>query len=105
MAIGFHRESVVKAGFTPVVYQLEDSDIARAILNVIDGFDIIGGFGLGCDHPPTVDDSPAAPNETHEQHNARVARNTLALARQDACKIACLLKTFNPTEFDSIYAE
>ena len=105
MAIGFHRESVVRAGFTPVFYQLEDSDIARAILNIIDGFDIIGGFGLGCDYPPTVDDSPAPPNEPYNQHNARIARNTLAQARQDACRIACMLKTFSPTEFDSIYAE
>ena len=104
MAIGFHRESVVKAGFTPVFYQLEDSDIARAILNTIDGLDIIGGFGLGCDYPPTVDDMPVSPDESHEQQKARIVRNTLALARQDACRIACLLKTFNPTEFDSIYA-
>ena len=105
MAIGFHRESIVKAGFTPVFYQLEDSDIARAIINIIDGFDIIGGFALGCDYPPTVDESPATPNESSEEHDARIARNALALARQDACRIACMLKTFSPTEFDSIYAE
>jgi hypothetical protein len=71
MAVGFHRESVVNAGFTPVFYQLQDSDLARAIVNVIDGFDILGSFEPKADPPPERE-KREKPSETKGEYTGRI---------------------------------
>jgi hypothetical protein len=104
LAIGFHRGSVVNAGFTPVFYQLQDSDIARAIVNIIDGFDILASLEPNA-HLPPEKEKAEKPNETIQEQAIRVRWNTIVAARKDACLLASYLKTFEPTEFDSIYCE
>jgi hypothetical protein len=103
MAIGFHRGSVVKAGFNPVLYQLDTSPISEAIQKVIEGFDFISSFELGYDFPVT--EQLPKPDETPDEEIKRITRNTIADARRCACLIASFLKPFRAAEFESIYAE
>jgi len=108
IAIGYHRESVLKAGFSPVFYQLPDSLAAKSLLEALNCLDAVCSFEPG--FMPDLDgeekdDTAPPPDESHEEMIARINRNSLFHARKCVATVATYIKTFERHEFDSIYTE
>lgn len=104
-AIGYHRQSVLRAGFSPVFYQLHDSTALQSLFQVILCLDFIGGIDPSYDFPADVGPREQLPGESHEAFTDRMRKDALTHARKHAGIAASFIKTFDPTEFDSIYTE
>jgi hypothetical protein len=107
IAIGYHRESVVRAGFSPVFYQLQNSMALQSLFQTIICLDVIGGFDSAYDLTAELETDDAEQNirESYEQLVDRRKRNALIHARKNAAIAASFIKTFDESEFGSIYTE
>jgi hypothetical protein len=116
-AIGFHRESVVRHGFNPVFYALEN---ARSILSIYRGLgqiESIDGeiFRLCGQYTRESVDAFLASNGLAEgpddafltiiPQQADYLDESLREARASLGDFLGLVKTFSPEEFGSIYCE
>jgi hypothetical protein len=105
IAIGFHRQSVIKAGFSPVFYQLQNSIALTALFQTILCLDFLGGMDPTYDFQEDVGPKESLPDEPYDAFNKRMKRDALTHARKHAAIAASFIKTFDDTEFDSIYTE
>lgn len=114
IAIGFHRDSIVKAGFNPVLYTLEDTSLLNAIYQGYYSVDDV----LTDEAESEVDSLQGEINsliEDHELDDCIDASNILSaldFIESGRSKIEgsfenfmAYIKTFDTSEFDSIYCE
>ncbi len=92
------RESAIRGGFSPVIYQLQQSPVVRSLLEVIDSLDIVGALEPGYEFDPDKEEI-VPPNETYEQRMSRTKQFGIASARLHAAMVASFVKTFEPGEF------
>lgn len=126
IAIGFKRSSLVKAGFNPVFYTLHDTKIILNLYNAqntlqqsdcgIDDAinDIESSISeLDCDHS-YGDEYPDEPDEHYCTHDidtsslsyvADEVSNIMQEALGDLENSLAFIKTFDKSEFDTIYSE
>lgn len=118
IAIGFHREVVIRHGFGPVFYQLHNSAILQAIyagfagLQETDALDLeqsISDLGDGiesleCEHGHAVDvDRISLLYDVEGEAN--VVTNAINGAIGSLKNLLAFVKTFEAVDFDIIYAE
>ncbi len=122
MAIGFHREAIVRAKFNPVLYTLSTEDLvgslygAIATLNSVDSGDLLDAAeAMGdnacleltcpeCDNEINLEDD--AHFETADVESAVDEMLTLSETALEGTKlIASFVKTFDLSEFGTIYCE
>ena len=114
IAIGFHRDSVVRKGFNPVLYSLEKSSLSRTVhdgYSAIDDFDPwLAKFYLD-DLDEEIQDIFDT-NDVDEQvdiSNVSEAlddlENSGEVVRDHYKDFLAFIKTFESKEFDSIYCE
>ncbi len=114
IAIGFKRESIIKAGFNPVMYTLENSALLNSIYT---GYDAIDEVDPSCiageieslsgeveqkleEH--NIDDYVDFSSPEYEIGYAAKGHEKLTDSYSD---FLSYIKTFDTTEFDSIYCE
>ncbi|MCL1161593.1 abortive infection system antitoxin AbiGi family protein [Shewanella chilikensis] len=114
IAIGFHRDSIVKAGFNPVLYTLEDTSLLNAIYQGYYSVDDV----LTDEAESEVDslqgqiDGLIEEHELDEYIDASDISSALSFIESGHSKIEssfetlmAYIKTFDTSEFDSIYCE
>jgi len=114
IAIGFHRDSIVKAGFNPVLYTLEDTSLLNAIYQGYYSVDDV----LTDEAESEVDDLQGEIDGLIEEHelddyiDASNISSALSFIESGHSKIEssfetfmAYIKTFDTSEFDSIYCE
>lgn len=118
IAIGFHRDAVVKHGFNPVFYTLQNTEVLRSIrrgfrqLGDVDGDSIAYAASqleseldpLECDegHEVSVDVS----SEIRDiKWGAQEVMETVSSAEDNLKKFLAFVKTFHAREFSTIYCE
>lgn len=114
IAIGFHRDSIVKAGFNPVLYTLEDTSLLNAIYQGYYSVDDV----LTDEAESEVDslqgqiDGIIEEHELDEYIDASDILSALSFIESGHSKIEssfetfmAYIKTFDTSEFDSIYCE
>lgn len=114
IAIGFHRDSIVTAGFNPVMYTLEDTNLLRTIYkgySAIDGIDI-GDLEYAVDSLESEIHDIFTDNDIDEDLDIWEITGALSDIEDQVKKIEtsfnnflAFIKTFDPSEFDSIYCE
>lgn len=114
IAIGFHRDSIVKAGFNPVLYTLEDTSLLNAIYQGYYSVDDV----LTDEAESEVDNLQGEIDGLIEEHelddyiDASNISSALSFIESGHSKIEssfetfmAYIKTFDTSEFDSIYCE
>ncbi len=118
IAVGFHREAVVKHGFNPVFYTLQNTDVLRSIRR---GFRQLGNIdGDSIAHAASQIESELDPLECDEGHEvsvdvsseirdikwgAKEIMDDVSLAEDNLKKFLAFVKTFDTREFSTIYCE
>jgi len=114
IAIGFHRDSIVKAGFNPVMYTLDKSNLSR---DIHDGYSLIDNFNTSWVNSSIDDiqsniDSIISDYEIDEDIDTSDARNALEDIEWINIDILtyyenllAYIKTFEHSEFETIYCE
>lgn len=113
IAIGFHRDAVIKAGFNPVMYTLEHSDFC---LNVHSTYTALED----ADPQAALDQLSNDLDDVNEVLESRdldeadfsgtewemdAVNEKIEAAFDNYKEIISFIKTFHPSEFDSIYCE
>lgn len=114
IAIGFHRDSIIKAGFNPVLYTLEDTLLLNAIYQGYYSVDDV----LTDEAESEVDNLQGQIDSLIEEHelddyiDASDISSALSFIESGHSKIEssfetfmAYIKTFDTSEFDSIYCE
>jgi len=114
IAIGFHRESIVKAGFNPVIYTLEDTSLLNAIYQGYYSVDDV----LTDEAESEVESVQGQIDRLIEDHDLDDDIDTsdissaLSYIESGHSKIEssfenlmAYIKTFDTSEFESIYCE
>jgi hypothetical protein len=114
IAIGFHRDSIIKAGFNPVLYTLEDTSLLNAIYQGYYSVDDV----LTDEAESEVDNLQGQIDSLIEEHelddyiDASDISSALSFIESGHSKIEssfetfmAYIKTFDTSEFDSIYCE
>lgn len=110
IAIGFRRDSILKAGFNPVMYTLENSDLIKDIYKGYDALsDIEGGIWSlesECDDLQSNLDELEVDIDTFSLSNeisyVEDANENVGIGYSN---ILAFIKTFDKSEFDTIYCE
>lgn len=114
IAIGFHRESIVKAGFNPVMYTLEDTSLLNSIYQGYSSVDDVYPDSaqseiefLQMEIDTLIDDNDLdecvdTSNMSSELDWIEDAHNKINESFQN---FLAYIKTFDTSEFDSIYCE
>ena len=113
-ALGFYRNSVVKNGFNPVLYTLENSDLIKSIYSTLnhiqqcDASDIDDYLDDIKREIQIVDDEQEL-NIEREFEYANMAvdsiKSDLDYIRDEFEEILAFIKTFSKREFSTIYCE
>jgi hypothetical protein len=114
IAIGFRREAVIKAGFNPVMYTLENTDLLNSIY---EGYSSIGDIDAS-DAKSQLEDFEDEierifeGNDIDEDAEAFFVSDALDRAEEAAeiieasySNFLAYIKTFSDDEFDTIYCE
>lgn len=114
MAIGFHRDSVIKAGFNPVMYTLEESFLSKKIH---DAYSLINNFDSSwadaeIDEIETEMENLLDECMIDEAIDVTGAKDAISEMESELNEtelyykeILAYIKTFKKSEFDSIYCE
>jgi len=107
IAIGYHRESVWRAGFSPVFYQLHNSMALQSLFQALSCLDVLCSLdpSYRFDSESEVAVEVAPPNESYEDSINRMKTGALTQARRNAVTVGAFIKTFDESEFPSIYTE
>lgn len=116
-ALGFRRDAVINAGFNPVFYTLEHTAIIRAIyegLSSLESVDFHGIAAAADQIESAVDDASTehehldldVSNEVADiEGEASTAESLVEDARQSIADFVAFVKTFDPSEFSTVYCE
>lgn len=110
IAIGFRRDSVLNAGFNPVMYTLENSDLMKSIYKGYEAvYDLEGNIwnlGNECNELQSNLDECEIDIDTYsvsdEISYLEDTKENVVVAYDN---ILAFIKTFDQTEFDTIYCE
>ncbi|EDL70648.1 abortive infection system antitoxin AbiGi family protein [Vibrio campbellii] len=114
IAIGFRRDAIVKAGFNPVMYTLENSDLLNSVYTGYEAIDSVDPWGIESEIESLsdeverkllehdIDDSIDVSGT--EWHVEQVKKGQQKL-EENYSNILSYIKTFDSAEFDSIYCE
>ncbi|MED5524975.1 MAG: abortive infection system antitoxin AbiGi family protein [Pseudomonadota bacterium] len=114
IAIGFHRKSVIKAGFNPVLYTLEDTSLINAIYNGYNAIDdvLTDEAESEVQSIQTEIDNLIEEYDIDEYVDASSISGALDFIESGQSQIEesfehfmAYIKTFDTSEFDSIYCE
>lgn len=113
MAIGFKRESLVKAGFNPVFYTLDDMNIIQNFFNAQNTLETVDDSasdmieGVQSDIYSIFEENEIDDHiDVSEAMEAASEASGLAQeALEELEQAMAFIKTFNRNEFDSIYSE
>jgi hypothetical protein len=114
IAIGFHREAIVRAGFNPVMYTLEDTALLNSIYGGYTAIDDADPFdakneldNFGDEIASLLDEHKV--DESVDPSGVETALDFISDANQKIDdgykKLLAHIKTFDKAEFDSIYCE
>lgn len=116
-ALGFRRDAVIGAGFNPVFYTLEHTAIIRAIyegLSSLESVDL-GGISTAVYQIQSAADDALMEHDdldldvsldvNYIEGEASAAENLVADARQSIADFVAFVKTFDQSEFASVYCE
>ncbi len=118
VAIGFHRSAAVRAGFSPVLYQVHTCSVLQDIYNglsALEGVDLasiedaastVGDeiSGLQCEEGHTVVTDGLSAVYDLEGH-ANVVTEAIQSANDSFQTLLCFIKTFDESDFGTIYCE
>lgn len=110
IAIGFRRDSVLKAGFNPVMYTLENSDLINSIYK---GYDAISDIEANiwsieneCENLQSTLDELDEDIDTFSLYDEiKYLEDANESATVGYSNILAFIKTFDESEFDTIYCE
>lgn len=114
IAIGFHRESIIKSGFNPVMYTLEDTVLLNSIYQGYLAVDDVNPYNAKSEIESVQNeiDSVIAENNLDTYIDTSSLLSDLEWIEHSHQKIdesfqgfLAYIKTFDTTEFDSIYCE
>lgn len=114
IAIGFHRESIVKSGFNPVMYTLENTELVNVIYQGYSAVDDANPFGAQSELESIQEeiDKIIEDNDLNDSVDTLMIALELEWVENAHKKIdesfqnfLAYIKTFDTTEFDSIYCE
>ena len=114
IAIGFHRDSIIKAGFNPVFYTLEDTSLLNEIYEGHDSLDDASTFDAEneVDSSQSEIDSLLEDCETDKFVDLSGIQSALDYIQSSHHTIKksfetfiAYIKTFDTSEFDTIYCE
>lgn len=114
IAIGFHRESIIKAGFNPVMYTLENTALLNSIYQGYSAVDDVDPYSAVSEMESLQDKI----YNTLEENDIDDYIDTSCVVREldwidsahkrlneSFSNFLAYIKTFDSTEFDSIYCE
>jgi len=115
-AIGFHRSSVLKHGFNPVLYTLPTTEVIRHIyeglssIGSIDSSSLVAAaenidFETGGDFDEDSDSLDVSIETSEVVSEAEVMEGYAQEAQQSIKDFIAFIKTFEPTQFHTIYCE
>lgn len=114
IAIGFHRSAIIKAGFNPVMYTLEHTELLNKIYEGYSSLDGIDVFSAKCELENLQGeiDTVLSDNDIDESVDSSSIELELDFIESSQGSIEeCLsqqlahIKTFDESEFDTIYCE
>ena len=118
IAIGFHRDTAIRAGFSPVFYQLHNSAVLQAIYNGFVELDEASTLDLENEANSLGDEIDQLECEEGHEINgngssmvfdlasqASVMDSAVKTASESFDKFLAFVKTFEPNEFGTIYCE
>jgi len=116
-AVGFHRDAIIGAGFNPVFYTLQDTPVVRSIyegFSSLERFDASMIRGIGT----LIETELSEIEEIYDGLHANVCNEVEVLeneadnledsimnARESLEKFVAFVKTFDQSEFSTIYCE
>lgn len=109
IAIGFHREAILKAGFNPVMYTLEDSQLIKSIYSGyarVDSYEVwdakneVESLQEALEDEMTVEVDISDVSDALD--NIESQMEEIESSYED---FLAFIKTFDKDEFDSIYCE
>jgi hypothetical protein len=114
IAIGFHRSAVIKAGFNPVMYTLEHTDLLNKIYegySKLDGIDV-SSTKTEIENLQGKIDSVLADNDINESIDSwsvewelDFIESSKAAIEASYCQQLAYIKTFDESELGTIYCE
>ena len=114
IAIGFHRGSVLRSGFNPVMYTLEDTELLNSIyqgyaaVDYVDPSDAISeAETIEAEINKVIDSNDL--DDSVDSYSLDLELNWINKGYEKVCasfeNILAYIKTFDESEFDSIYCE
>lgn len=104
IAIGFYRESIIKAGFNPVLYSMQNSDLMNTIAI---GFDKINSIDTS--YADSCLDDIEGDYPDADIYSVKLELEDIEEYKYESVEyyenILAFIKTFDNSEFDSIYCE
>ncbi|MEK6410995.1 MAG: abortive infection system antitoxin AbiGi family protein [Acidobacteriota bacterium] len=97
-AIGFHRHAVLKNGFNPVFYTLEDTGVIRSISR---GFTRLRSVDISVIRSLAADNDPGEDIDFEALQIGEYIRS----AEESFKHFLAFIKTFKPQDFGTIYCE
>jgi hypothetical protein len=110
IALGFHRQSVISHGFSPVFYQLCESNVLSSIFNAFGAVSMLAEKRI-IEIDPSIEISPESMPTflellgTPMQVEAEFANDLVSWAQISFEEFIAFVKTFNHDEIDTIYCE
>lgn len=108
-ALGFHRESAIRAGFNPVFYTPHDSSVVRAFRQ---GFTKVRAVDLDYSRTlldeiesATEDDLDSGGSLSALQNELDEVEAAVSTAKSNITKFLSFIKTFDKDEFQTVYCE
>ncbi len=107
-AVGFHRNAIIRAGFNPVFYTLQDTPIVRSIYEGFSSLEfaypdaILNAVSLIEDQVYDIDVSGEVEQIEYEVDSLE---NSISDAKQSLEDFVAFVKTFDRSEFSTIYCE
>ena len=120
-AIGFHRESIIKGGFNPVLYSLQNSSVTNAIyagFSQLESTDIDSLNMAANDISNSIDETQDVLDENEIDHTidhwdqandlergVSEMETSIEKTKQSINDIVAFVKSFEANEFNTIYCE
>lgn len=116
-AIGFHRDAAIRAGFNPVLYTLDSTSLIRTVYEGLSSLDNASAYWID-DAASDLEYKAEDMKRTHDdvardflgdiqtiRSELEYIEETLSDAKESIMRIVAYTKTFDPTEFATVYCE
>ncbi|UCC99883.1 MAG: hypothetical protein JSW66_08365 [Phycisphaerales bacterium] len=116
-ALGFHRNAIIRAGFNPVFYTLQDTPIVRSIYEGFSSLDVADPDAIR-DAASTIKSEVSDAQAIYQDSDVDVSgevweiesevdsiERAVSHARQSIEDLVAFVKTFEKNEFSTVYCE